>query len=65
VGFPVDLVEALGADTLVHGGVLPNGQSLVARLPGSFEVRSGDVITLAAAVVHLFDPDTGLRLDPA
>jgi sn-glycerol 3-phosphate transport system ATP-binding protein len=63
--FPVDLVEALGADTLVHGGMLPNSQNLVARLPGSFKVRQGDAINLAAAVVHLFDPATGLRLDPA
>jgi len=59
----VDLVEALGADTLVYGR-LPSEAGLVARLPGTTAVRLGERITVtpAAGSLHLFDPDTGQRL---
>jgi sn-glycerol 3-phosphate transport system ATP-binding protein len=59
----VDLVEALGADTLVYGK-LPSDGLLVARLPGSSAARAGDVIPLAPAPdsLHLFDADNGNRL---
>jgi sn-glycerol 3-phosphate transport system ATP-binding protein len=59
----VDLVEALGADTLVYGR-LPSDTPLVARLPGSSAVKIGDVVPLAATAgsLHLFDADTGTRL---
>ena len=66
-GIPVqaDLIEALGADTVVHcrlaqadGG---NGRdTLVARLPGSARVRQGDALTLTVDGdgLHFFDPET-------
>jgi sn-glycerol 3-phosphate transport system ATP-binding protein len=56
----VDLVEALGADTLVHGRI-GSDDSLLARLPGSAIVRTGDSIFLAAVPdeIHLFDSATG------
>jgi sn-glycerol 3-phosphate transport system ATP-binding protein len=59
----VDLVEALGADTLVYGRLPPN-IALVARLPGSSAVKLGDVVPLAATGgnLHLFDTETGKRL---
>ena len=57
----VDLVEALGADTVVHGRVDGLNDHLLARLPGSVETRTGDVMTLAIAAgeLHLFDLATG------
>ena len=59
----VDLVEALGADTLVYGR-LPSDISLVARLPGSSAVKIGDTVPLGATAnsLHLFDTETGKRL---
>jgi sn-glycerol 3-phosphate transport system ATP-binding protein len=58
----VDLVEALGADTLVYTHL--GGTALVARLPGATPVRQGDRLTLRIAPdsLHLFDPETGARL---
>ncbi len=58
----VDLVEALGADTLVYGQV---GQDqIVSRLPHDAPVKLGDRINLsfAATDIHLFDAGTGARL---
>jgi sn-glycerol 3-phosphate transport system ATP-binding protein len=59
----VDLVEALGADTLVYGR-LPSETTLVARLPGTTAVRIGDLVPVAPAPdsLHLFDTETGKRL---
>jgi sn-glycerol 3-phosphate transport system ATP-binding protein len=57
----VDLVEALGADTLVHGRVGGAEDTLLARLPGNAAVRAGDRLSLAVATeaIHLFDTATG------
>ena len=59
----VDLVEALGADTLVHGRVAGD-TVLLARLPGNFTARPGDKLTLAVAAdsVQLFDQTSGKAL---
>ncbi|MDR6292517.1 sn-glycerol 3-phosphate transport system ATP-binding protein [Inquilinus ginsengisoli] len=59
----VELVEALGADTVVHGR-LGDGVALLARLPGVAPVRDGDRLALGVAEdqLHLFDPDTGRAL---
>ncbi len=63
VRMTVDLVEALGADTVVHGR-LAGGTVLLARLPGDAAVRAGDALALAAPpeALHLFDPGTGRRI---
>ncbi len=60
----VDVVEALGADTLVHGQLVDAGHDLTVRLPGSMAVAEGDVLRLAVsgADLHLFDPASGQRL---
>ncbi|HEY0834651.1 MAG TPA: TOBE domain-containing protein, partial [Azospirillum sp.] len=60
----VELVEALGADTVVHGR-LAGGEVLLVRLPGLPTCRAGDTITLAAPpdAPHLFDAGTGRRLE--
>ena len=58
----VDLVEALGADTLVHGHA--GDMALTLRLPGSHPVTEGDRLPVAVAPehFHLFDPVTGRRV---
>ena len=59
----VELVEALGADTVVHGR-LGDGATLLARLPGVAPVRAGDQLAFGVPEdhLHLFDPDTGRAL---
>ncbi len=60
----VDLVEALGADTLAHGRIGGGGQELTVRLPGSLPVAEGDALPLKISSdhLHLFDPQTGARI---
>ncbi|ETW94618.1 MAG: hypothetical protein ETSY1_34035 [Candidatus Entotheonella factor] len=64
VHLQVDLVEELGADTLVHGhlGSLPT--PLTVRLPGINKVHAGTQLplTVASQHLHLFDPATEQRL---
>jgi sn-glycerol 3-phosphate transport system ATP-binding protein len=60
-----ELVEALGADTLVHGNVGVDGSMLTVRLPGGTNVAAGQRLALTAAPenFHLFDSTTGARLN--
>jgi sn-glycerol 3-phosphate transport system ATP-binding protein len=60
----VEVVEELGADTLLHGRL--GEQDLVARLSGHAPVRAGDRVDLNfdAAQVHLFDMASRARLGP-
>ncbi len=70
----IDLVEALGADTVVHG-IIPESKAadtdapaqLLARLPGDVRVKVGETVRLSAPAhaLHLFDPKTGKRLPVA
>ena len=62
----VELVELLGADTLVHGR-LSDGKSLVVRLPGNQVPAAGDRLPVQAydGAWHLFDTETGKRLGTA
>lgn len=59
----VELVEALGADTLVHLR-LADEQTLVTRLPGTAVIEPGTSLQLGfdKANLHLFRADTGARL---
>jgi sn-glycerol 3-phosphate transport system ATP-binding protein len=59
----VELVEMLGADTIVHGR-LRNGTLLLARLPGSARTKPGERVPLGIdpARLHVFDQETGKRL---
>jgi multiple sugar transport system ATP-binding protein len=56
------MVEALGADTLVHVAV--GGRPVIARLPHGTPAVVGEPIALAAAHgrVYLFDAETGQRI---
>ena len=60
----VEVVEALGADTLAYGRLGAGGRELTVRLPGSMTVAAGDglAITVPPAHLHLFDPASGQRL---
>jgi multiple sugar transport system ATP-binding protein len=63
----VDLVEELGADAYVYGGLLGDSQNerrFVARWSGRALPQRGDVVelTFSADRVHVFDPETGLRI---
>jgi len=61
---PVMLVERLGADQVVFSRLEGHGDVLV-RLPGAARVTEGATLTVAPdpAGLHLFDPETGLRLE--
>ena len=60
----VDLVEALGADTLVHGRI-GNDVGLTVRLPGTTRVAAGQRLALAVPPedFHLYDAASGQRLN--
>ena len=57
-----ELVEALGADTLVHSH--SGGAAWTLRLPGSAKVTLGDRLPVRVSPdhVHLFDRETGARV---
>lgn len=59
VRLPVELVEPLGSETLLHV-TGPDGETLVARVEPDFQPRPGEVVTLRVDVdqIHAFDPDT-------
>jgi sn-glycerol 3-phosphate transport system ATP-binding protein len=60
----VDLVEPLGADTLVYGHLDSNGGArIAARMPSSYLPATGKLgLRYDPANVHYFDAETGLRL---
>lgn len=60
----VNIVEKLGADTLVHGK-LPGGVDMVVRLEGIREFESNQNLNLFLSpdVIHLFDEATGKRIE--
>ena len=60
----VTLVEPMGADTLIFCAT-DEGQELTVRLPRYTPVRERETLSLTprAGAVHLFDPETGQRLN--
>jgi sn-glycerol 3-phosphate transport system ATP-binding protein len=58
----VEVVEALGADTLVHVSVA--GRTAIARLPNGTSAEIGEPIALCATRdrIYLFDAATGARV---
>jgi len=62
----VDLIEPLGADTIVYGHVASHGGARVAaRMQASLDTQVGRLpLRYDPAQVHWFDAATGLRLDP-
>jgi sn-glycerol 3-phosphate transport system ATP-binding protein len=64
----VELVEPLGADTILHGrlaGAAKHDPLVVVRLPGIARIAPGTPIRVGAApgAIHLFDPGDGRRLN--
>ncbi len=61
----VDLIEPLGADTLVYGHVAgSDGARVAARLPATADVRAGKLaLRYDPANVHWYDPESGKRLE--
>ena len=61
---PVRLIERLGADQVIFSE-LAGGQAFLVRLPGTMAVEDGGTLRVApnADAVHLFDTESGLRLD--
>jgi sn-glycerol 3-phosphate transport system ATP-binding protein len=60
----IDLIEPLGSETLVHGRLAAPGEtSLVIRLAG--KAPEGEILTIGfpAEHIHVFDAETGLRLN--
>jgi len=64
VDLRVDMVEPLGADTLVHGRFVAADADVTLRLPGTAKCKPGDVLPLSADPdrLHVFDKETGRRL---
>ena len=61
----VDLVEPLGADTLLYGHISskPEGARIAARVHSSRVISAGKLpLRYDAANVHYFDAETGMRL---
>ena len=67
----VDIIEALGPDTLAYchpiagkaGGGVSDQSAIIVRLPGTRRPAPGDAIRLSvrAGHGHVFDPASGLR----
>ena len=64
IGARVTLVEPMGADTLIFC-TTEGDREITVRLPRYTAVREGETLTLTprAGAVHLFDPETGQRLN--
>jgi sn-glycerol 3-phosphate transport system ATP-binding protein len=60
----VELLERLGADTIVHGRLAGDGVVLTARAGGTINPPLGEVLRFAVRPehVHLFDRTTGARI---
>jgi sn-glycerol 3-phosphate transport system ATP-binding protein len=61
----VEMLEKLGADTVVYGKLEQTDISLTVRLPGIHSVDTGDrlPVTITPEHLHIFDSDTGNRLN--
>ncbi len=61
----VRLVETLGADLLAHGALDGADGLVTARLGGVLRLKEGDSLPLrlVPGAVHLFDPESGRRVD--
>ena len=58
-----ELLERLGADTIVHGR-LADGTALIVRAAGTLALRLSETCRLAIQPeqIHLFDAESGRRL---
>ncbi len=62
--WPVEVVELLGSETLIHAG-RTGAATLTLRLANGAPVGEAVRVSFPPEHLHLFDRATGLRLDPA
>jgi sn-glycerol 3-phosphate transport system ATP-binding protein len=59
----IDLIEPLGADTLVYGHLADGGTRIAARMHFSMDARAGKLpLRYRPDYVHYFDAETGARI---
>ena len=61
----INVIESLGADSLLYGRVGDTGELITIRVPGSNSFATGETIGLKIPVesIHLFDQISGRRLN--
>ena len=61
----IELLERLGADTILHGRFGDRGPSVAVRVPGTTEPGPGSILSFAIRPerIHLFDPGSGQRIE--
>ncbi|MEO3417140.1 sn-glycerol-3-phosphate import ATP-binding protein UgpC [Roseovarius sp. CAU 1744] len=62
-----ELQEQLGANTLLHGTLDGSDEQIVVSLPGHVAASPGTIMSFGFEQqnIHLFDPQTGKRINPA
>ena len=65
IAIDVDMVEQLGANTLLHGKLNGSDHAMVASVPGHVSTETGAQhrFSVAPELLHLFDPETEKRLE--
>ena len=63
MAWPVEVVELLGSEMLVHAG-RPGEASLTLKVANGAPVGDAIRVSFPAAHIHLFDQATGLRIEP-
>ena len=63
MAWPVEVVELLGSEMLVHAG-RPGETSLTLKVANGAPVGDAIRVSFPAAHIHLFDQATGLRIEP-
>ena len=65
IALRLELLERLGADTILHGRLGGSGSMIRARVPGTTEAAVGEILrfSIRPERVHLFDRETGRRLN--
>ena len=65
--FIAEVIEQLGADTIIHGHFGDGRTHLTMRVQGTMKLNPGETLPLSVDPqhLHMFDPETGARLDDA
>jgi sn-glycerol 3-phosphate transport system ATP-binding protein len=59
----IDLIEPLGSETVIIGR-LAGGDLMSVKLPGRPPIAESMMISISPEHIHVFDADSGLRLNP-
>ena len=59
----IDLVEPLGSETVLIGR-MPDGLLLSVKVSGAGPGTDSVAVSFPPAALHVFDAESGLRLDP-